>query len=215
MITERIWHVFFALFLLHLLLLCHLHPFFLTHHLFFSSPSNHLFFTHLDLALYLALSFNKLFSLPSLQLFLSIPLSLSPHHTFPCSSALPWWYLIAVKQEAGEQTAGEPTLILSCAICCGHMTVLHARSNAMMPHHTWHINQSWPMSRREREGKREWDIKKTVNTINMNRYISLFCNFSFFLGIAVKTSFHRQHCFVWFSINFVKILFMERAANKT
>lgn len=81
---------------------------------------------------------------PTLWLF-------SPHTPICPCLALPRWYLIAVKQETGEQTAGEPTLILSCAICCSHMTELQTRSNTMKPHHTWHIDQSWPKSKTESE----------------------------------------------------------------
>lgn len=85
-----------------------------------------------------------------------LPPSSACHFFFPPSLSqpsfkLPWWYLIAVKQESGEQTAGEPTLILSCAICCSHMTELQSRSNTKMPHHTWHIDQSWPKSKPESE----------------------------------------------------------------
>lgn len=132
------------------------------HHLFSSSP----FYPFLWFVPYLALSFWDLLSLSASQRFLHLPPSFPC--SFPRSLALPWWYLIAVKQEAGEQTAGEPTLILNCAICCSHMTELQNLSNAMMPHHIWHIDQSRPKSQRDRgrEDQSEWkDIQATLNII--------------------------------------------------
>lgn len=93
----------------------------LTHNPFISSPCFYLS-SHLS-ALLRRRSKTCTPSLPSWLATLLSPPSLPPS-SLPHSFALPWWYLIAVKQEAGEQTAGEPTLILSCAICCGHMTEL-------------------------------------------------------------------------------------------
>lgn len=161
-----------------------------THHVPISSPSAHIF-------LHPSLPFVSPFVLPPWKTcsplpacpprnfsFTSLlPRSLLPSHSF----ALPWWYLIAVKQEAGEQTAGEPTLILSCAICCSHMTEMQARSNAMMPHHTWHIDQSRPKSKTERGRERnreleksernEIEIKVTLNTVcPMNETSQLWLN---------------------------------------
>lgn len=99
--------------------------------------------------------------LPSLAYNLPLP----PWLAGP-SFTLPQWYFIVGKQEAGEQTAGETILILSCAICCCHMTELQTRSKAMMPHHTWHIDQSWPKYKTENErgGWANW--KETTVTIN-------------------------------------------------
>lgn len=132
-----------------------------TYQLFVSSPLSSFLSPSIPLSLFLSKTCS-----PSLAWNFSFT-SLPPYSFF-LSSTLPWWYLIAVKQEAGEQTAGEPTLILNCAICYSHMTVLHARSNAMMPHHTWHINQSWPKSRREREREGErgrvWLKRHQVNS---------------------------------------------------
>lgn len=67
----------------------------------------------------------------------------------PASFALPRWYLGAVEQEAGEQTAGEATLMLSCAICCGHMT--EQQNLLQQHHHTWQTHQSPPKREREEE----------------------------------------------------------------
>lgn len=118
-----------------------------------------------------------LISLSSL-LFPSIPFTPPRGITsFPSFShpffTLPRWYLIAVKQEAGEQTAGEPTLILSSAICCSHMTELQARSNTMMPHHIWRIDQSPPTSKTEskRAGTVEWrGTPATINAVSSGRH---------------------------------------------
>lgn len=174
--------------------------------------------------LLLSLSYLNQLSLPSLQLF-SFP-SL-PSCSFLPSFALPWWYLIAVKQEAGAQTAGEPTLILSCAICCGHMTELQTRSNTMMPHHTWHIDQSWPKSNRETESERgrvrmkrnHSNIKQCMsyewNPANYDSiyYLVLTLNFGISSGLF---SMIKADCSC--SINLVKIWSVvsgKNNANKT
>lgn len=158
-----------------------------------------------------------------MQLFL--PLHPSLASSFPPS--LPRWYLIAVKQEAGEQTAGEPTLILSCAICCGHMTELQTRSNAMMPHHTWHIDQSWPKEQKrdgERERERsdsEWKQSKDTSNALWRNYDSLYhlvltCRFGFLSGLfsIIKTDMISQNlisCYETLS----KMLYFIKLGNET
>lgn len=133
----------------------------------------------------LAISPINVLFLPALWLF-----SL---HTLICPSlALPRWYLIAVKQETGEQTAGEPTLILSCAICCSHMTELQTRCNTMMPHHTWHTNQSQPKSKTESErrlsaGKRQHTPTKCYSLYVWNySFIDHTSDLSFLLFGKIK-----------------------------
>lgn len=83
---------------------------------------------------------------PNSLWFKPLPFTSSPP---PASSALPRWYLRAVEQEAGEQTAGEATLMLSCAICRGH--VAERQNRLQQHHHTWQTHQSRPKGEHEED----------------------------------------------------------------
>ncbi len=169
-------HIHFFVFLLNLLPLHHLCL--QNHTSLISSSHFRLFFIHPRLLSPIFPFSSETFS-PSLPP--SLPCSFLPFFT------LPWWYLIAVKQEAGEQTAGEATLILSWAICCCHVTELQTRSNAMMPHHTWHIDQSWPKSKRESERARKRKMKRNHN--NIRHWMSYKWNSAYYDSFVLSWDF--------------------------
>lgn len=130
-------------------------------------------------------------------LFHSPAFSLPPSLPSP-SFTLPRWYLVAAEQEAREQTAGEPALILSCAICCGHVTVQQTHSSAMMPHHSWHIYQSGLKTEQERRNSP--DEKKPWQQSTLRMFFKIWSEAQVFvltfthqanLRLAKKTSSNR------------------------